>query len=104
DLVAAGKPEHVADLPGGGGHSTRDIAFSPDGKTMYVSVGSRSNVDDPDTTPGEKNRADILAFKSDGSGQRIFAAGIRNAVGIAVQPDTGDLWCSVNERDGLGDN
>jgi glucose/arabinose dehydrogenase len=104
DLVAGAKPEHVADLPAGGGHSTRDIAFSPDGKTMYVSVGSRSNVDDPDTTPGEKNRADILAFNPDGSGQRIFAAGIRNAVGIAVQPDTGDLWCSVNERDGLGDN
>ena len=104
DLVAGGKPEHVAALPGGGGHWTRDIAFSPDGKTMYVAVGSRSNVDDPDTTPAEKNRADILAFNPDGSGQRVFASGIRNAVGLAVQPDTGDLWCSVNERDGLGDN
>jgi glucose/arabinose dehydrogenase len=97
------KPHHVAALPGGG-HWTRDIAFSPDGKTLYVAVGSASNVDDPDTTPAEKNRADILAFNADGSGQRVFASGIRNAAGIAVQPDTGDLWCSVNERDGLGDN
>ena len=103
DLQARAKPEHVVDLPGGG-HWTRDIAFSPDGKTMYVAVGSASNVDDPDSTPAEKNRADILAFNADGSGQRVFASGIRNAAGIAVQPDSGDVWCSVNERDGLGDN
>ena len=103
DLQARAKPERVADLPGGG-HWTRDIAFSQDGKTMYVAVGSASNVDDPDTTPAETNRADILAFNADGSGMRVFASGIRNAAGIAVQPDSGDLWCSVNERDGLGDN
>jgi glucose/arabinose dehydrogenase len=105
DLQASGKPEHVADLPhSDGGHFTRDVAFSPDGSRMYVSVGSKSNIDDPDTTPAEKNRADILVFKPDGSDMHIFASGIRNAVGLAVDPNSGELWCSVNERDGLGDN
>ena len=103
DLQARGKPEHIADLPGGG-HSTRDIRFSQDGKIMYVAVGSASNVDDPDTTTGEKHRANILAFDPDGSGMRVFASGIRNPVGLAIQPGTGALWCSVNERDDLGDN
>ena len=103
DLEARGAPEHIADLPSGG-HSTRDIQFSPDGKIMYVSVGSASNVDDPDTTVTEKRRADILAFDPEGGGQRVFASGIRNPVGLAVQPRTGTLWTSVNERDGLGDN
>jgi glucose/arabinose dehydrogenase len=103
DLEARTKPEHVADLPGGG-HWTRDLQFSPDGKTLYVAVGSASNIDDPDTTPGEKHRADILAFNPDGSGMRVFASGIRNPAGLAIQPQTGALWCSVNERDGLGDN
>ncbi len=104
DLKAKSKPQHVADLPHGRGHSTRDIRFSPDGKKMYVSVGSGSNVDDPDTHSGEKNRADILEFNPDGSQQRVYASGIRNAVGLAVDSKTGELWCSVNERDGLGDN
>jgi glucose/arabinose dehydrogenase/mono/diheme cytochrome c family protein len=104
DVTATGAPQHLADLPGAPGHTTRDIRFSPDGKTMYVSVGSGSNVDDPDTHPAEKNRADILAFNPDGTGQRVFAYGIRNAVGLAIQPGTGELWCSVNERDALGDN
>ena len=71
---------------------------------MFVSVGSGSNVDDPDTTPAEKNRADVLEFNPDGSGMRVYAYGIRNCVGLAVNPKTGELWCSVNERDGLGDN
>jgi glucose/arabinose dehydrogenase len=109
DLKARGPAEKICDLPGGGrlrggGHWTRDIAFSRDGKTMYVSVGSHSNVDDSDTHPAEKNRADILQFNPDGSGQKVFASGIRNAVGIAVHPDSGELWASVNERDELGDN
>jgi len=104
DLEARGAPQHIADLPSGSGHSTRDIQFSPDGKIMYVSVGSASNVDDPDTTVTEKRRADILAFDPEGGGQRVFAYGIRNPVGLAIQPQTGTLWCSVNERDGLGDN
>jgi glucose/arabinose dehydrogenase/mono/diheme cytochrome c family protein len=103
DLQATAKPEHIVDLPAGG-HSTRDVGFSPDGKRMYVSVGSASNVDDPDTTPAEKLRADILVLRPDGSDMHVYASGIRNAVGLAIDPKTGDLWCSVNERDGLGDN
>jgi glucose/arabinose dehydrogenase len=104
DLKARGPAEHIADLPGEPGHTTRDIQFTPDGKKMLVSVGSASNVDDPDTTPAEKNRADVLEFNPDGSGMRVFAYGIRNCVGLAVNPKTDELWCSVNERDGLGDN
>lgn len=104
DLRARGRAEHIAKLPDHGGHSTRDIQFSPDGKKMFVSVGSASNIDDPDTTPAEKNRADILEFNPDGSGMRVYAYGIRNAVGLAISPKTGELWCSVNERDSLGDN
>jgi glucose/arabinose dehydrogenase len=104
DMAASGKSEHLIDLPTDG-HWTRSVEFSPDGKTMFVAVGSRSNVDDPDTTPEEKNRADILAFNPDGSKQRVYAYGIRNAGGgLAVNPKTGELWCSVNERDSLGDN
>lgn len=104
DLKARGLAQRLIDLPGEKSHWTRDIQFSPDGKRMWVSVGSASNVDDPDTTPAEKNRADILEFNPDGSGMRVYAYGIRNAVGLAVNPKTGQLWCSVNERDGLGDN
>jgi glucose/arabinose dehydrogenase len=104
DLKASGAPEHVADLPSGG-HWTRDIQFSADGKKLFVAVGSASNVDDPDTTSEEKNRADILQLNPDGSDTRVYAYGIRNAGGgLAVHPKTGELWCSVNERDGLGDN
>jgi glucose/arabinose dehydrogenase len=97
----------VADIPsgnervGGGGHWTRDVEFSPDGKTMFVSVGSRSNVSDDDR---EKRRADILAFDPEGKNERIFAYGIRNPVGLATHPKTGQLWTSVNERDLLGDH
>jgi glucose/arabinose dehydrogenase len=104
DMKARGPAEHIADLPAGNSHWTRDIQFSPNGKKMFVSVGSHSNVDDPDTTPEEKNRADILEFNPDGSDMRIYASGIRNAVGLAVNQQTGELWCSVNERDALGDN
>jgi glucose/arabinose dehydrogenase len=104
DVKARGASEYIADLPHGSGHYTRDIQFTADGKKMFVSVGSGSNVDDPDTTPEEKNRADILEFNPDGSDMRVFAYGIRNAVGLAVNSQTGELWCSVNERDALGDN
>jgi len=105
DLTATGPAQHLAKLPANGrGHITRDIRFSPDGKTMFVSVGSGSNVNDPDTHPEEKDRADILAFNPDGTHMRIYAYGIRNPVGLAIDPKTGELWCSVNERDALGDN
>lgn len=109
DLKARDKAEVIVpDLPGGGrlrggGHWTRDIAFSNDGKKMYVSVGSLTNVyENPNAA--EDRRADILEYNLDGTGFRIFASGIRNAVGIAVHPQTGELWASVNERDGLGDD
>ncbi|HEY6096819.1 MAG TPA: sorbosone dehydrogenase family protein, partial [Candidatus Deferrimicrobium sp.] len=109
DVRARGRPETiVSDIPSGGllrggGHWTRDIAFSNDGKKMWVSVGSRSNDAESSMEP-EKNRADILEFKPDGTGFRVYAYGIRNPVGIAVHPLTGELWTSVNERDGLGDD
>jgi glucose/arabinose dehydrogenase len=105
DLKASGAPEHVADLPGGGGHSTRAVAFSQDGKKMFVAVGSGSNVDDPDTHPREKNRADILVCDPANCQLSVYAYGIRNAGGgIEINPSTGELWSSVNERDALGDN
>jgi mono/diheme cytochrome c family protein len=104
DLTAAEGAQHVVDLPHGSGHWTRDITFSGDGKTLFVAVGSGSNVDDPDTTPAEKDRADILAFRPDGSHMRVYASGIRNPSGLAVDRSTGRLWATVNERDGLGDN
>ncbi len=105
DLKATGAPEHIADLPAGGGHWTRAVAFSQDGKKLFVAVGSGSNVDDPDTTPGEKNRADILVCDPANCTLSVYAYGIRNAGGgIAINPQTGELWCSVNERDALGDN
>ena len=101
DLTSTGPSQHLADLASGGHHRSRDIQFSPDGTKMFVSVGSQENVDD---TPAEKNRAAILEYNPDGSGLRTYASGIRNAVGLAVNAKTGELWCSVNERDGLGNN
>jgi glucose/arabinose dehydrogenase len=109
DLKALGPAETIVpDLPSGGrlrggGHWTRDIAFSRDGKKMYVSVGSLTNVRE-EASADEERRADILEYNPDGTGFRLYATGIRNAVGIAVNPETGDLWASVNERDGLGDD
>ncbi len=105
DLKATGSAQHIADLPDTGGHWTRAVAFSQDGKKLFVAVGSASNVDDPDTHPGEKDRADILACDPANCTLSVYAYGIRNAGGgIAVDPKTGELWCSVNERDALGDN
>jgi glucose/arabinose dehydrogenase len=109
DLKATGPAQKLADLPGGGrlrggGHWTRDIAFSRDGQRMFVSVGSHSNVDDPDTHPAEFHRADVLEFTPSGEFVKIYAYGIRNCVGEAINPTTGQLWCSTNERDMLGNN
>jgi glucose/arabinose dehydrogenase len=101
DMTSSGPPQHLLDLPSGGHHRSRDVQFSPDGKKMFVSVGSDQNVDD---APTEKNRADILELNPDGSSLRVYASGIRNPVGIAINPTTGELWCSVNERDGLGND
>jgi glucose/arabinose dehydrogenase len=108
DLEASGPSEEIVKVPAGGsidgGHWTRDVVFSRDGKKMFVSVGSRSNVNDPDGDPSEFHRADILEADPDGKQMRVYASGIRNAVGLAVDPGTGLLWASVNERDRLGDN
>jgi glucose/arabinose dehydrogenase len=125
DLVARGAAQAVIEhLPiGDGAHWTRDILFSPDGQRMYVSIGSASNVADamrPESEQDikrfiadhplgaawgqEANRADVLVYDPQGKSGRIFATGIRNCVGMALQPQTGDLWCATNERDGLGDD
>jgi glucose/arabinose dehydrogenase len=109
DLKARSRPMQVADLSSGGrltggGHWTRDIAFSRDGRKLFASIGSKSNVEDETTEPEERDRARIFQFSPDGSNRRVYACGLRNAVGIAINPETGDLWASVNERDGLGDD
>jgi glucose/arabinose dehydrogenase len=128
DLHADEKPEIIVPTLPRGGHWTRDIAFSLDDTKMFVSVGSASNDAESiiafnlasphqllafirqkisDMLVGsadEIDRADVLVFKPKGEGRRIYASGIRNCVGMAVNPTTGDLWCSTNERDGLGDD
>ncbi len=109
DLKARGRPVQVADLSSGGrltggGHWTRDIVFSSDGRKLFASIGSKTNVDDETTEPEERERARIFHFNPDGSDRKVYAWGLRNAVGIAIHPETGELWASVNERDGLGDD
>jgi len=125
DNRARGRPEVVVEqlAPTTGGHTTRDLVFSLDGKRMFVSVGSQSNAAEwigkksPDEVRAwesthrlgaawgfEERRANVLVFDPDGKEGRIFATGLRNCVGMAVHPATGDLWCSTNERDGLGDD
>lgn len=125
DLKAKGKPETIVDklVDGMGNHITRTLAFSKDEKTLFVSVGSATNVaqgigNKPpqplaqwESEHGmgaawgeETDRATVLAFDPDGKHRRNYANGLRNCVGMFVHPDTGDLYCSVNERDELGDN
>lgn len=127
DTVASNVPEVVVPQlsPVGGGHYTRDLVFSPDGRHMYVSVGSQSNVaeDIEKKTPEEieaweaerglgaawgteENRASVMQFEvgNEEASARLFANGLRNCVGLTLQQETGDLWCAVNERDQLGDD
>jgi len=96
----AGEVEHILDLPAGGGHFTRTVAFSADGSKLYVSVGSSSNID----IEKDQRRAAVLVCDPDGKNSRIFATGLRNAVGLAMEPSRGAVWVSVNERDELGDD
>jgi glucose/arabinose dehydrogenase len=96
--LRASNPVKLADLPDGGGHSTRSIVFH-NGK-MYVSAGSSCNV----CIEKDARRAAVMEFNPDGSGQKIFAKGLRNAVGIAVNPQTDTVWVTVNGRDMLGDD
>lgn len=151
DLVARGLPQIIVPQlspVGGGGHFTRDVVFSADGRHMFVSVGSQSNVaeDMSRKSPAQArawdaqhglgaawddntNRAAVLIFDvsadgtplassealaqggrdgfpaaSSGAPARVFADGLRNCAALAIQPQTGQLWCTVNERDLLGDN
>lgn len=122
DVKASGKPELIVPNIPVERHWTRDVVFSPDGATMYVSIGSGSNVAEdlppkPDLAawqkehglgaawgPKEEWRADVLAFDPDGKNRRPYATGIRNCSGLAVQPVTGTIFCATNERDLLGDN
>jgi hypothetical protein len=126
DVKASGGPEVIVPrlTESQGGHSTRDVVFSKDGKRMFISVGSGSNVAETMTKKSadeahaweaqhgagaawdsETNRADVLVTDPEGKQPlKTFATGIRNGVGLAVNDITGDLWASTNERDGLGDN
>jgi glucose/arabinose dehydrogenase len=125
DLKAGGAPETVIKRIPWQHHWTRDIVFTPDGKRLLLAVGSGSNVAlDMFPAPLEKGgleawkknkplgaawdtedrRATVLAFDPDGKNETIFATGLRNCSGLAIQPATGQPWCVVNERDGLGDN
>jgi glucose/arabinose dehydrogenase len=99
DLLAAGPPEKLLNLPTGG-HTTRNIIFNRGHTKMYVAVGSQSNND-----AGEDcRRAAVLEFNPDGTGYRVYASGIRNPVGLALQPGTDIIWTAMNERDNLGDD
>jgi glucose/arabinose dehydrogenase len=96
--LQASNPKKLADLPNGGGHSTRTVLFH--GGKMYVSAGSSCNV----CIEKDSRRATVMEFNPDGSGQKIFAKGLRNAVGLAVNPKTDTIWVTVNGRDWLGDD
>ena len=95
----------VVRLPAGGynNHWTRNLRADKTGEKIYVAVGSGTN-DAEQGMANEARRADILLINPDGSNERIFASGLRNPAGIDIQPETGELWASVNERDELGDN
>jgi glucose/arabinose dehydrogenase len=102
DLKATGPAQTIVpELPANGNHWTRDVVFSKDGKSMFVAVGSSDNIDEDNKN---EHRANILEYTPDGKFVGIYASGIRNPAGLGVNPVTGEVWCSVNERDLLGDN
>ena len=94
-----GEKEHLLDLPSGG-HDTRSLAFSADGKHLFIGVGSASNID----TGEDPLRAAVTICDPDGKNARLYATGLRNPVGLALEPATGEVWTTVNERDELGDD
>lgn len=100
--VAEGDPEKLVELTPGGynQHWTRNLLFSPDGTKLFVSIGSASNV----SVEADPRRAAISVYDPDGKNHRIYARGLRNPIGLAWNPKTGELWTAVNERDGLGDD
>jgi glucose/arabinose dehydrogenase len=100
--TAVGEPEKLVELTPGGynQHWTRNVLFSPDGTKMYVAIGSATNV----SVEADARRAAISVYDPDGKNHRIFAGGLRNPIGLAWNPKTGELWTAVNERDGLGDD
>jgi glucose/arabinose dehydrogenase len=99
------KGEKITDLPPGGynNHWTRNIIANADGSKLYVSTGSGSN-DGEHGMEQENRRACILEMNPDGTGERVYAYGLRNPIGTAFEPVTKKLWCVVNERDNLGDD
>lgn len=103
--IDGSRAERILDLPAGGynNHWTRNIIASPDGRRLYVSVGSASNNGEYGMEE-ERRRAAILEIDPDGGDQRIFAHGLRNPNGMDWEPVTGALWTAVNERDNIGDN
>ena len=94
-----GEVEHLLDLPSGG-HNTRSLAFSADGKHLFIAVGSDSNID----TGEDPRRAAVTICDPDGKNAKLYATGLRNPVGLALEPVTGEVWTAVNERDELGDD
>jgi glucose/arabinose dehydrogenase len=99
---ADGEPEKVVELTAGGynQHWTRNVIFSPDGKKMFVAIGSATNV----SVEEDPRRAAISVYDPDGKNHRIYAGGLRNPIGLAWNPVNGELWTAVNERDAIGDD
>lgn len=97
----SGKPRKLMDLPGGGDHWMRNIILSPDGKNLYVAVGSATNIADKGME-AEEGRATIWEYDLESGSARPYATGLRNPNGLAWNPMSGELWTTVNERDMLG--
>jgi glucose/arabinose dehydrogenase len=99
---AESAPEKIIELTKGGynQHWTRNLLFSPDGKKLFVSIGSETNA----SVESDPRRAAISVYDPDGKNHKIYASGLRNPIGLDWNPKTGELWTAVNERDGLGDD
>jgi glucose/arabinose dehydrogenase len=98
-LKADGAGEKIVEMPAEPGHWTRNLAFSPDGTRLYVTLGSSSDAGTPDA-----DRALVFSVKPDGSDRRVLATGLRNPIGLGFEPSTSTLWAAVQERDKLGDD